>query len=229
MGELAIGIVAHMSRQEAVASLRQKVRPDLVEVDDGDLGVGGNHLLTLRQLQPIARRNWSEWVVALEDDALPVEATFQHPYADFRHYADGALDHAPSPLVSFYLGTGHPTQYQARCAELVKSEASWIRHTHMRHAVAYAIHTSVLSALIDQMTPLVRDKWAPDDAISAFALRNAYDVAYVNPSLVDHDDKLPPAISARTFRGRITHSRKYPRHAHKFGPRGSYDDTCVTL
>lgn len=221
MGELAVGIVAHVSRQESIRRLSNAVRPDVVIPDDGSAGVGANHIAVLTHLLPTARAACADWVVVMEDDALPVDG--------FRPYATVMLEVAPTPIVSFYLGTGHPLQYQDRCAAAVKSDASWIIHTHLRHAVAYAVHVSLVKELARHMITLTRLSWAPDDAISAYAGLNGHSIAYTNPSLVDHDDKLPPVVTGRTFRGRRTGGRKYPRRAHNFGTPLTTNDTCVTL
>jgi hypothetical protein len=203
-----------------VARLSDSVAPDLIELDDGTLGSGGNHLLTLNRLRAMAKGTPAEWVIVLEDDAVPVSR--------FRHYAEKMLDVAPAPLVSFYLGTGYPAQFQYRFQQAVKEDVRWIMHGWMRHAVAYAVSLDLVPSLTEHMTTLIRDRWAADDAISAYAIQQGLPVAYTNPSLVDHEDG-PPVIGQRTHLGRPITGRKRPRRAMNYGTPLTIDDKAATV
>ena len=212
MANYTLGVVAYIDRQVQIERLRNEVNPDLVEVDDGTLGVMGNHTLTIHKLYDNGRRCGAEWLVVLEDDAEPVVGLHQQLSA--------ALDVAPSPIVSLYSGTGHPAGRQAAFIEMShRPDVHWILHAHMRHAVAYALHVSVIElGLIDHMIEKGRQHWAPDDAISKFAQRWAKKVAYTNPSLVDHEDG-PTMIKTRTSLGMPMLARRRARKAHWAGTR----------
>ncbi len=212
MANYTLAIVAHMDRREQLERLRAQVHPDIVEVDDGTWGVTGNHAIALAAAYRNARNSGHEWVVILEDDALPVSG--------FNRQLSAALAAAPTPIVSFYNGTGHPANRQGRFAELsARQDIHWIVHTRMRHAVAYALHSEASGlGACDAVMEAVRDKWAPDDALTRFARRHGFEVAYSNPSLVDHEDGAP-MIKSRTSMGIPMIGRRRPRKAHWVGTR----------
>lgn len=218
-----LGIVAHENRGEQVAQLSADLNPDIVMMDYAEGGVGAtvNHLQVMRWMDRHGAHGTNDWAVMLEDDAICVDR--------FRDEVDACLDCAPTDIVSLYLGTGYPVQYQRQFAEAVAGGTRWIQHGWMRHAVAYAVKVDLLPGLIERMTELSRQRWAPDDAISAFALRRSEAVSYCNPSLVDHNDKLPPAIRQRTHLGMPTFGRKRSRRAHSFGVPLSWNDSSVTI
>lgn len=222
MANYTLGVVGHVERSEQIARLTDQLSPDIIEVDDGSLGVAGNHALVLGLSYRNARRCGQEWVVVLEDDVLPV--------VGFHHQASAALDVAPSLIVSLYSGTGHPANFQAGFAELSKREdVCWILHRNMRHAIAYALHTSMFEyGVIETMTEAARTKWAPDDALSRFARKTRIEVCSSNPSLVDHEDG-PTVIKGRTSMGMAMNARRRPRKAHWCGTRMRWSDTSIHI
>jgi hypothetical protein len=224
---VSVGIVSHQDRVEQRDQLAALTHPDIVLVDDGSLGVGRNHFQTLCHLYGHNERrltngnNGCYWAVVLEDDAIPV--------ADFCGEARRCLDHAPSPLVSLYNGSGYPQQYQRQFAEAAATDACWILHGYLRHAVGYCVEMSILGYLIDGIRSLVERGWAPDDAISSWSRSRGFSVAYANPSLVQHRDG-PSVIKVRTHFGRTTYGRSRPRRAHNFGtPPLTWTDKAVTI
>lgn len=222
MANYTLGIVAHVDRQTQIDKLHAEVNPDLVEVDDGTFGVMGNHTLTIHKLYDNGRRCGAEWLVVLEDDAEPVTG--------FHQQLSNALDVAPSPIVSLYNGTGHPAQRQRKFAELAsRADIHWILHQNMRHAVAYALHVEVIElGLIDHMIEYGRQRWAPDDAISKFARRWDKQVAYTNPSLVEHEDG-PTMIKTHTSKGIPMLCHRRPRKAHWVGTRMVWLDSSGSV
>lgn len=216
-----LGIVGHEARAPQIAKLSVDLNPDCVMVDEvNGVGPTENHLAVLRWMNKHGATLVEDWAVILEDDAICV--------GNFREEVDACLNYAPTDIVSFYLGTGYPAQYQRKVAEAVATDNRWIIHPWLRHAVAYAVKVDILPGLIETMTGLSRQRFAPDDAISAFALRRG-NVAYTNPSLVDHNDSLPPVITQRTHLGMPTFGRKRPRRAHSFGVPLNWNDSSVTL
>lgn len=222
MTSFSLGVVAHISRKDSIGELANLTQPDVVELDDGTLGCGRNHLATLVSLHRLMDKHCKEWVVVLEDDVKTV------PY--FRQELLAALEVAPTPIVSLYLGTGYPAQRQHKFAEAVATGASWILHPWLRHGVGYAIRWDHVRPVIKHIEPLMDRQlpWAPDDAISSYALRHAIDVSYLNPSIVEHRD-LPSVIRERSHLGKWTQSRNRPRHAHKFGVPLTRDDSYVRV
>ncbi|MER1525785.1 hypothetical protein KC848_23455, partial [Enterobacter hormaechei] len=73
-------------------------------IDDGNQGANWNHR---RALEWAAEQTCR--VVVLEDDALPVHG-FTEKITDW-------LARFPDDMLSFYLGTGRPPQYQMQIAE----------------------------------------------------------------------------------------------------------------
>lgn len=218
-----LGVVAHVDRQTQIDRLHDIVNPDLVMVDDGSLGVMGNHTLTIHKLYDNMRRCGAEWMVVLEDDAQP-------PETGFHQQLSAALDVAPTRIVSLYNGTGHPSQRQARFTELSqRQDVHWIMWKYLRHAVAYALHVDIIEmGLVDHMVEYSRQRWAPDDAISKFARRWDTTISYSNPSLVNHEDG-PAMVKGRTAFGITTLARRRPRRAHWVGTRMSWTDRSADI
>jgi hypothetical protein len=218
--EIAIGVVSHVKREEMAAELSKQLSPEMVAPDDGTLGAGMNHYTVLQRLR---EKYPSRWLVILEDDAKPVQG--------LREQLAMALPTAPSKIVSLYLGTGYPAQYQRLFSEAIGQhpDTCWLLHAQLRHGVGYCIHPEIARALLIRMEKLIRQHYAPDDAISWWAQRNREVVSYTNPSLVDHADG-PTVIDYRMHLGHVSApGRKRPRVAHKVGTRETWDGSCVTV
>lgn len=206
---MKIGIVAHVSRREQAETLAELVTADALSIDDGTLGCETNH----RQVQTNLAEFPSSWSVILEDDALPVPG--------FRDQLADALIHAPTPIVSLYLGKMKPLHWQPRIKTAlrvaVNDGASWIVSSHLIHAVGYAIKTELLPSLLRHPTQLPADQH-----IGHFARSYGHLVSYATPSLVDHAD-LPTTVS---------HSdgpRRPGRKAWIVGPREEWTSRAVTM
>lgn len=215
---VSIGIVRHPARNPE--QLIARTRPNVVSVDEYGWGTGRNHLETLLSTWEHAYQHQHEWVVILEDDAV-----VRNP---FRTELAACLSHAPEQVVSLYLGTGYPAQYQRHFMDAIASDPSWILHRYLRHAVAYAIKRELTPVAIAHARPLIDKGWAMDDALSEFCRKNSQLVAYSNPSLVDHEDGRS-VVSSRKHLGRPTFGRKRPRRAHNFTPPLTWDDTVVVV
>ena len=213
-----VGVVAHKDREDDMQELRD-LQPAIISPDDGTLGCAGNHLSVLLALQK--RLDPHTWAVVLEDDAVPVKGFHEQLYA--------ALSVAPTRIVSLYCGTGYPAQYQRLFAEAVQTDACWLIHPQLRHAVGYAIHPSIIRPVTVGVETMIAKRYAVDDAISHWAMRNREPVGYTNPSLVDHKDG-PTVIDYRMHLGHAAPAgRNRPRKAHKVGTRGQWTDSCVTV
>lgn len=184
-------VVAHTARQAMADSLAADVGAAHVCLDDGTLGAEHNH-----------RRAW-DWhnthtrdgfALVLEDDAVPVPG--------FRDQLTAALDAAPAPIVSLYLGTGHPRQHQPlieRAIVAAGHDVDWLIADHLLHAVAVAIRADLL--------PIALDDRPTDEAISAWARARRHPIAYCWSSLVDHADE-PSVITARADHRTDTRPRR---------------------
>lgn len=153
----------------------------------------------------------SEWVLLVEDDALPVD--------DFLHQLDQALTVAPSPVVSLYLGTSRPKHWQLFVTQAVQcanqADASWITATHLLHCVGVAVKTELAPLMADWCTNL--DQPLDDHPVGEHL------IAYTWPSLCDHRDDTPV----------VSHPdgqpRNQPRIAHRAGTRNTWTTTSVAI
>lgn len=146
-----------------------------LSMDSGQLGCKANHLRCWRYLA----RKASDFSLVLEDDAVLTSG-----FTDQLH---SALDNAPTPVVSLYLGRQRPRQFQDRIAAATQQaevqDASWIIGNHLLHAVAVAIRTDLLPSLLGRVTDL-----PIDHHISVWARQHRHQISYSWPSLVDHQD-----------------------------------------
>ncbi len=159
-------------------------------VDDGNHGANWNHRCAIEWAAEQPCR-----VVVLEDDALPV--------AGFTQLVGEWLYRFPDSLVSFYLGTGRPPQYQMQVAERLivadKTRSDFITLPRLIHGVCYSVPPHRISRVLSQW-----DSNKPAD----FAVGDAWGGSVVYPcySLVDHVDGEPverhPDSAPRTERRR---------------------------
>lgn len=201
------GIVGHTARRQQAEALAERIGAWL-SLDDGTLGCEGNHRRVLAHLAEVD----ADHVVVLEDDAQPVE--------DFHTQVAAALDAAPAPVISFYLGTGYPLRWQGAIRRALQradhQDAAWITSTRLLHAVGYAIRGDIIDDLLDHMPPL-----PIDEAITAWCKTRGHQVAYTVPSLVDHADH-DTVITRRA-------PRRRPRRAHRTGTRTNWNSPTTTL
>ncbi|RTQ16389.1 hypothetical protein [Enterobacter mori] len=182
-------VVGHHSRIGHAQRLGALLDAHLL-IDDGNRGANWNH------------RRAIEWaagqpcrVVVIEDDALPVDL-FYTPVSNW-------LKRFPDSLISFYLGTGRPPQYQIQIAERLivadKTQADYITLPRLIHGVCYSVPS--------QHIELVLSRWDSSKPAD-YAVGDAYGGAVVYPcySLVDHADGEPverhPDSAPRTERRR---------------------------
>lgn len=214
MTSIGIGIVAHVKRYNAARTLRTEVGAQCVSWDYGCLGASANHLSVWRVLADLD----TEWSIVLEDDALPVK--------DFRTEVAKALDVAPTPVVSLYLGTGSPKCWQTHItrglAQAQRKGAHWLVCRNMLHAVGIAIRTP----LVPNMIRGTQWRTAPiDERITAWSVKTlgTQHVSYPVPSLVDHAD-WPTLINHPDGQRRVA-----KRVAHQCGTRDKWNDRAIPI
>lgn len=219
---MQIGIVAHVKRSDQAHDLMQAVNAEVCNVDDSEFfsiwestrRCAVNHITVLGTLASMAQKG--EWVVVLEDDAVPCPG--------FRTQVAAALKCAPSPLVGLYLGTGNPSGViQRNISAALREAQAWLTADFFISAVAYAVKSdSVENMLLDIRTrddelPLRITRWAQANNILA---------AYTNPSLCNHADTestIYPGIP-------LMERSKNPRRAHVFGTgRTRWDTPAVQI
>ncbi|EHJ7931782.1 hypothetical protein KB245_000109 [Escherichia coli] len=182
-------VVGHHSRIGHAQRLAALLDAHLL-IDDGNRGANWNHRRALE---------WASWqdcrVVIIEDDALPVP--------DFIDQVHECFNRFPESLMSFYLGTGRPLQYQMQIAERLivadKTRADFITLPRLIHGVCYSVPNQHIERVLSRW-----DSRKPAD----YAVGDAYGGAVVYPcySLVDHADGEPverhPDSAPRTERRR---------------------------
>lgn len=161
-------VVGHHSRRGQAEGLARSLDAHLV-MDEESHGATWNHR---RALEWAAQQR--ERVIVLEDDAVPVP--------DFLERAAGVLASWPDDLVSLYLGTGRPREFQAEIRRKLDARGAddHITLATLIHAVCYSIPPAGLQRVIG--LPL---GYQTDFAIG---LNWGRPVVYSVPSLVDHAD-----------------------------------------
>ena len=182
-------VVGHHSRYASAALLAGELGAHIL-IDEGNHGANWNHRRAIEWAAEQPCR-----VVVLEDDALPVRG--------FRDKLTGWLARFPGDMLSFYLGTGRPPQYQMQIAERLinadKVRSDFIMLQRLIHGVCYSIPPQSISRVLSQW-----DGSKPAD----YAVGDAYGGVVVYPcwSLVDHADGEPverhPDSAPRTERRR---------------------------
>jgi GR25 family glycosyltransferase involved in LPS biosynthesis len=205
-------VVADQRRADAAHALQDKLSAQFLHMDNGFWGCKRSHI---RCWEYLADQD-SEWSLVVEDDAQPVES-FTTQLAD-------ALTKAPASVVSLYLGTGFPPQWQDRIHQAItaaeREQAHWISADNHLHGVAVAIKTE----LVRDMLTTVRCSTQPIDyAIRDWAKATQHKISFSHPSLVDHADT--PSLTAHPDGG----ERTIPRKAWRVGTREAWTSRQVTL
>ncbi|WP_379933927.1 hypothetical protein ACFC2F_03330 [Enterobacter sichuanensis] len=160
-------VVGHHIRLGQAQRLAKLLNAHLL-VDDGHHGANWNHQ---RALEWAAEQTCR--VVVLEDDAIPVHG--------FTIKASEWLDRYPDSLVSFYLGTSRPPQWQPAIASKLSSCPDTISLPTLIHGVCYSIPQNDLAGILEL--------W-PHHLAADFAIGRAWgrEVVYLSKSLVEHAD-----------------------------------------
>ena len=187
--EFKLCVVGHHARRKQAEALALSISAHLL-IDEGDGGANANHRRALEWAAEQPCR-----VVVLEDDAMPV------PW--FAELVVDWLTRFPDDMLSLYLGTGRPPQYQMQIAERLiiadKTQADYITLPPLIHGVCYSVPPQHIERVLSRW-----DSSKPAD----YAVGDAYGGAVVYPcySLVDHADfesvECHPDSAPRTERRR---------------------------
>lgn len=184
-------VVGHHSRRDHASRLAEMLGEDCVLfIDHADSGANANHRRALEWATEQDCR-----VVVLEDDALPVEG--------FASLVTEWLARFPDNLISFYLGTGRPPQYQMQIAERLviadKNRDDFITMPRLIHGVCYSVPQHYLSRVLARWDNNKAADYAVGDACGGLVVYPCY-------SLVEHADGEPveqhPDGAPRTERRR---------------------------
>lgn len=210
---VAIGVVAHHARADQAHALMETVGAQYLSMDNGALGVNGNH----RKVWSYLAKQDTDFSIVLEDDAEPVEG--------FRDQLEQALTAAPTPIVSLYLGNPkHWDLFQERKQRILAAgtqadteDACWLTTQELLHGVAICIRAPLIRAMLEG----IPDK-AIDYAIREWAKQEGHHIGFVWPSLVDHRD-------GPTLLPKNPNMRDRPRRAWRVGTRDAWTSNAVGL
>ncbi|HFS0157529.1 TPA: hypothetical protein ACHYTI_000683 [Enterobacter hormaechei] len=182
-------VVGHQTRLGHAQRLAALLDAHLL-IDDGNHGANWNHRRALEWAAEQPCR-----VVVVEDDAMPVDLFFTS--------VTSWLNRFPESLVSFYLGTGRPPQYQMQIAERLivadKTQADYITLPRLIHGVCYSVPPQHIERVLSRWDISKPADYAVGDACGGAVVYPCY-------SLVDHADGEPverhPDSAPRTERRR---------------------------
>jgi len=169
--DIAYVVIAHHLRAEQARCLADQLHAHIF-MDEADQGANWNHRRALEWAAGQSCR-----VVVLEDDALPVPG-FADKVADW-------LVRFPDDMLSFYLGTGRPPQYQKEIAGmLVDADRVCGDHIVMSkliHGVCYSPPPCRLASMLNSWNKTLAADYAVGEAYGGRVIYPCY-------SLVDHAD-----------------------------------------
>ena len=164
-------VVGHHSRREMAGHLAGVLGAHLL-IDDGDHGANWNHRRAIGWASQQDCR-----VVIMEDDALLLPG--------FTDSVREWVTRFPDNLISFYLGTGRPPQYQQQIAASLidadKRRGDYIMMDRLIHGVCYSPPVSGLSRIMQNWNRTKAADYAVGDALGGKVIYPCY-------SLVDHAD-----------------------------------------
>ena len=221
---IAIGIVAHHSREGRAYKLADFVEANVVAMDTGGFGAGKNHEACYEWVADLNE----PWSVIMEDDAVPVTS--------FRQQLDQVLRASPTPITSLYLGRSRPPHWQPSIAQVINRDVHFLVGTELLHHVAVAIRTPLIPSMLDHVradTKYQRRKLPIDEAIGRWARSVSVKVGYARPSIVDHRDDIPTVITRHVSQHSANESghRKAgeARRAWAYGTRKRWEKTFAVI
>ncbi|WP_320704763.1 hypothetical protein [Enterobacter asburiae] len=164
-------VVGHHSRHKQALRLAESLGAFLL-IDNSDRGANWNHRRAIEWAAEQPCR-----VVVLEDDALPVDG-FTEKVTDW-------LSRFPDDMLSFYLGTGRPPQYQKEIAGMLV-DADRVCGDHivlskLIHGVCYSPPRGSLARMLSTWNKTLAADYAVGEAFGGRVIYPCY-------SLVDHAD-----------------------------------------
>lgn len=164
-------VIGHHSRYASAALLAGELGAHLL-IDEGNHGANWNHRRAIKWAAEQPCR-----VVVLEDDALPVRG--------FRDKITGWLARFPDDMLSFYLGTGRPPQYQKEIAGMLveadRVNADYLVLSKLIHGVCYSPPQGRLARMLNAWNKTLAADYAVGEAFGCRVIYPCY-------SLVDHAD-----------------------------------------
>ncbi|WP_112197039.1 hypothetical protein [Rahnella sp. NRRL B-41462] len=164
-------VVGHHKRRDMATRLADTLHAQLM-IDEGDHGSNWNHR---RAIEWASQQDCR--VVILEDDALLLPG--------FSESVSEWVTRFPDHLISFYLGTGRPPQYQQQIATRLidadKRQGDHIIIGRLIHGVCYSPPVSGIAKILSNWNRNQAADYSVGDALGG-------EVIYPCYSLVDHAD-----------------------------------------
>lgn len=169
--QIKVVVVGHHSRRHQASQLAHLLDAHLL-MDEGDNGANWNHRRAIGWASQQECR-----VVIMEDDALLLPG--------FTDSVREWVTRFPDHLISFYLGTGRPPQYQQQIAASLidadKRRGDYITMDRLIHGVCYSPPVNGLSRIMQNWNRTKAADYAVGDALGGKVIYPCY-------SLVDHAD-----------------------------------------
>jgi len=170
-GTIKYVVVGHHLRRHQAEQLAWSLSAPLL-IDEGQHGANWNHW---RAIEWASQQDCR--VVILEDDAVLVNG--------FSEKVTAWLSRFPDELISFYLGTGRPPQYQLEIATKLidadRRQADYLTINRLVHGVCYSVPLHKLQQVISRWNHRSPADYAVGDACGGSVIYPCY-------SLVDHMD-----------------------------------------
>ncbi|MGC0845371.1 hypothetical protein WKG96_08495 [Pantoea agglomerans] len=164
-------VVGHHSRRHQAEQLADLLNAHLL-IDEGQHGANWNHRRAIEWASQQQCR-----VVILEDDAVLVNG--------FTEKVTAWLSRFPDELLSFYLGTGRPPQYQNEIAGMLveadRTNGDYIAMSKLIHGVCYSLPVNKVQQVLSRWNQTLAADYAVGDAFGSRVIYPCY-------SLVDHAD-----------------------------------------
>jgi hypothetical protein len=190
-------VCAHPDRLAAAYGIAYDLNA-WITLDSDGIGSSRNHARAWRDAYNL---DPAEFVSVVEDDAIPA--------IPIREHMARILAESPAPIVSGYLGSGRPPQYQPLIAEALKADPTWIIADELLHHVAVFVRRQYVPSLIAYLE--AHPNFPCDEALSVWAQNNRLPVAYPIPSPFQHRDD-EPVIRNQDRAQPVREARKAWRH-----------------
>ena len=164
-------VVGHNTRRHQAEQLTDLLNAHLL-IDEGQHGANWNHRRAIEWASQQQCR-----VVIIEDDAVLVNG--------FNEKVTAWLNRFPDELLSFYLGTGRPPQYQNEIAGMLveadRTNGDYIALSKLIHGVCYSLPVNKVQQVLSRWNQTLAADYAVGDAFGNRVIYPCY-------SLVDHAD-----------------------------------------
>ncbi|MGC0994706.1 hypothetical protein WKH05_14130 [Pantoea agglomerans] len=164
-------VVGHNTRRHQAEQLADLLNAHLL-IDEGQHGANWNHRRAIEWASQQQCR-----VVIIEDDAVLVNG--------FTEKVTAWLSRFPDELLSFYLGTGRPPQYQSEIAGMLveadRTNGDYIAMSKLIHGVCYSLPVNKVQQVLSRWNQTLAADYAVGDAFGSRVIYPCY-------SLVDHAD-----------------------------------------